>query len=112
MLTCTAPTPATVPALPAPHAHAEPLFYPGEMAATPNALAAIFAAGHTPDAFLMRHLGGDWSEMAEEDRATNRDAVTRGGRIFSSYGVTNATRIWVITEADRSVTTILLPSEY
>lgn len=112
MLTCTAPAPTNVPALPVQQAHGEPLFYPGEMVATPNALAAIVTAGATPDVFLMRHLRGDWSEMAEEDRATNRDAVTRGGRIFSSYGVTTATRVWVITEADRSVTTILLPSEY
>ena len=99
---------AAVPVLPA----RTGLFELGELAATPNAMAAIITAGKKPNDFLVRHVAGDWSEMAEEDRATNSNAVLRGGRIFSSYAVSRDVRIWVITEADRSVTSILLPSEY
>lgn len=60
---------------------------------------------------LYRHQSGDWSEMCSEDAATNEDAVRNDHRILSSYTV-NGTKYWVITERDRSVTTILLPSEH
>jgi len=88
------------------------LFDLGELAITPNALASIIAAGKLPDLFIARHTAGDWSEMAEEDQSNNRNAIKRGSRIFSSYQVSPGVRVWVVTEADRSVTTILLPLEY
>jgi hypothetical protein len=56
-------------------------------------------------------MSGDWSEMAVEDQQSNRDAITQCSRIFSAYTIQD-TKFWVITEEDRSATTILLPSEY
>jgi hypothetical protein len=56
-------------------------------------------------------MSGDWAEMENEDQQANRDAVTHGDRIFSAYTL-QGTKFWVITESDRSATTILLPSEY
>jgi len=64
---------------------------------------------------LARHAFGDWGELCEEDRVANEGAVASGGRVFSSYEVgigLNATKVWVITEADRSSTCCLLPEEY
>lgn len=62
--------------------------------------------------FLARHLSGDWGDMDEEDKATNDWAVDNGSRILSSYNVREGLKVWIITEADRSATTILLPEEY
>ena len=56
-------------------------------------------------------MSGDWSEMDVDDQESNRDAITEGSRIFSAYTVQDV-KFWVITEADKSSTTILLPSEY
>lgn len=61
---------------------------------------------------LARHLGGDWGEMEEEDKQTNEEALLAGLRLFSAYETKPLEKIWIITEADRSVTTVLLPSEY
>jgi hypothetical protein len=61
---------------------------------------------------LDKHLSGDWGSVCKEDAATNDDAVQHGDRILSSYQIGERVRIWLITEWDRSVTTILLPSEY
>ena len=60
---------------------------------------------------LARHKAGDWGDVAEEDRMANNDALQSGDRLLSAYTV-HGTKYWVITEADRSVTTILLPEEY
>ncbi len=60
----------------------------------------------------MRHQTGDWSEMVEEDQEENMRAVQVGTRVFSSYKMNSGEKIWVITEHDRSVTTLLLPHEY
>jgi hypothetical protein len=60
---------------------------------------------------LDRHLSGDWGEMCEEDLRANEEALREGARLFSSYQ-TELGKIWVITEADRAATTILLPEEY
>ena len=91
----------------------QPLFSLGQLIATPGALAALEKAGQTPLEFLARHVRGDWGELCEEDRNENQLSLERGFRLLSSYR-TNAgdTKLWVITEADRSVTTILLPEEY
>ena len=91
----------------------QPLFPLGQIVATPGALAALGKAGQTPLEFLERHVRGDWGELCDEDRKENQFSLERGFRLLSSYR-TNAsdTKLWVITEADRSVTTILLTEEY
>lgn len=61
---------------------------------------------------LVRHAGGDWGDMCEEDKAYNDEALEIGGRIMSAYHDRNDVKFWIITEHDRSATTILLPSEY
>jgi hypothetical protein len=61
---------------------------------------------------IARHATGDWGDMDASDKALNDTAVKHGGRIFSAYQLTDDIRVWVITEADRSSTTVLLPSEY
>ena len=91
---------------------AQALFETGTICATPGALDALREHGHAALTFFERHIRGDWSEMCAEDQATNADAVTSGLRVFSSYSLGQDASIWVITEADRSVTTCLLPSEY
>jgi hypothetical protein len=61
---------------------------------------------------LKRHLTGDWGEVCPEDWAANDRALTNGSRLLSSYTTTAGHRFWIITEADRSVTTLLLPDDY
>ena len=60
---------------------------------------------------LSRHTAGDWGDLCPEDTLANDTALHQGGRLFSAYGQAE-TRFWVITEADRSVTTVLLPEDY
>jgi hypothetical protein len=62
--------------------------------------------------FIARHASGDWGDIPEEDRRENELSVRRGFRIFSAYTTSSGIRVWVITEADRSVTTALLPQDY
>ena len=88
------------------------LFPLGQVVATPGALDALDEAGQSPIEFLQRHQTGDWSEMVEEDQEENRRAVENGLRVFSSYKMESGKKIWVITEWNRSVTTLLLPQEY
>ena len=86
------------------------LFPLGHIVGTPGALELL-----KPEeivSMLRRHMTGDWGDLCEEDRATNDNALLDGGRLFSAYEREGGERFWVITEADRSVTTILLPSEY
>jgi len=61
---------------------------------------------------LVRHTAGDWGELGVEDLAANDHAVVLGERVLSAYRLPDRTKVWVITEADRSSTTILLPGEY
>ncbi len=89
-----------------------PLFPLGQIVATPGALAALETAGQDGREFLRRHVCGDWGDLSEEDRKENDFSVTRSLRILSVYQLTTSERLWVITEADRSSTTLLLPSEY
>ena len=83
----------------------------GRVLATPGALETILNAGGDPFDYLARHASGDWGALCAFDHRQNEIALRDGYRVFSSYDVP-AGRIWVITEADRSVTTILLPEEY
>jgi hypothetical protein len=83
----------------------------GRVVATPGALQLLLEAGEDPFDYLARHASGDWGDLCTFDRRQNEMALREGARIFSSYD-TPAGRCWIITEADRSVTTILLPEEY
>lgn len=84
----------------------------GQVVGTPGALKAIGEAGQSHDEFLFRHVTGDWGDLCDEDRAENELSVEKGYRILSAYKLHNGVKVWVITEWDRSATTILLPSEY
>ncbi|HZQ21921.1 MAG TPA: hypothetical protein VFA89_03910 [Terriglobales bacterium] len=89
-----------------------PLFCPGRIVATSGALALLEEANKSPSEFLSRHLRGDWGELCQEDKAENELSLKHGFRLLSSYPVTDTQPLWIITEADLSVTTLLLPSEY
>lgn len=95
-----------------PRQHQPPLFSLGRVVATPGALAALRAVGQTPLVFLRRHLRGDWGDLEEIDCQANEQALQDGSRLVSAYQVTPQFRLWIITEADRSATTLLLPEEY
>lgn len=84
----------------------------GRIVATPGALEALERNEQTPHEFLLRHSNGDWGKLCEEDKQENELSLREGFRILSSYTLKDHTKIWIITEADRLVTTILLPSEY
>ena len=84
----------------------------GRILATPGALAACQASGDVPADFLRRHECQDWGNVGADDWARNDEALRVGNRIVSSYRLKNGETIWIITEADRSVTTLLLPDEY
>ena len=84
----------------------------GSLVATPGALTAIEASGQQPDAYLLRHGSGDWGELDADDRQSNETAIEYGLRILSAYQLPTGVRIWIITEADRCSTCILLPEEY
>ncbi len=88
-----------------------PLFTLGKTLATPAARDELSDLNYSPLDLLRKHMSGDWSEMDADDQQSNREAITEGSRIFSAYTV-QGTKFWVITEADRSSTTILLPLEY
>lgn len=87
------------------------MFRLGQIAGTPAAIEQLRSIGITPAELLARHVTGDWGNLCPDDKETNLEAARFGGRILSSYDLACGT-VWVITEADRSVTTILLPSEY
>ena len=82
----------------------------GQVVATSTALAAL----PTQDvaAALDRHRRGDWGEVGREDWQANERALERGERLLSAYQATDGTRFWIITEWDRSLTTVLLPEDY
>jgi hypothetical protein len=90
-----------------------PLFPAGQIVATPGALALLEQANKTPLEFVSRHLRGDWGDdLCQDDKTENELSLKQGFRLLSSYKVTESEKLWIITEADRSVTTLLLPSEY
>ena len=84
----------------------------GRLVATPGALEAFQRAGGSPAHFLRRHLAGDWGDLDEHDRAENERSLAQGYRLLSAYHLSDGTKVWLITEADRSNTTFLLPEEY
>jgi len=84
----------------------------GQVVATPAALDAVSAANDSVLGYLVRHCSGDWGDVDAEDGKANDDATWDGGRVLSVYKLKSGETIWIITEADRSVTTVLLPSDY
>lgn len=98
----------------------------GQIVATPGALELLQETGFSAAALISRHVQGDGGDLCEEDRAENEFAVTRRLRILSCYRLVDGERLaatpldkrsalptlWIITEADRSVTTLLRPDEY
>jgi hypothetical protein len=90
----------------------KPLFDLGRIVGTPGALDALIAAKHEPVDLLIRHVTGDWGDLENEDKKENELSVKEGFRILSAYHFETGAKVWVITEWDRSVTTILLPEEY
>jgi hypothetical protein len=91
---------------------ARPLFLLGQVVVTPGRLRAFEATGQVPSHFLERHNAGDWGELSTEDIAENVLSLAEGFRLLSAYRLADQTRIWIITEADRSSTCLLLPEEY
>ncbi len=83
----------------------------GRVVATPGALKLLEEAGEDPLYYPVRHHSGDWGELDAHDRRENELSLKHGWRLVSSYPVGDE-KVWIITEADRSYTTILLPSEY
>ncbi len=84
----------------------------GHVVITPGALEAFHTAGDRIVPFLLRHVSGDWGELDEHDRKENEFSLRKGFRLLSAYRLSDGTKFWVITEADRSATTFLLPEEY
>ncbi len=84
----------------------------GRVVATPEALDALVDSGQSPDVLLHRHSQGDWGDVCADDWESNDMAYEQGDRILSSYKTVKGIKIWIITEWDRSATTILLPGEY
>lgn len=90
-----------------------PRFRMGRPVITPAAQATLDAAGIEGVLLLARHIRGDWGQLSAEDLAANELALLTGKRLLSSYNLPDGySKVWIITEADRSVTTILLPEEY
>lgn len=88
------------------------LFQLGTLCATRNAAMMFMSEHETPTRYIERHVTGDWGDLGDDDARVNEKALVDGSRIFSMYRTTKGTRFYVITEADRSSTTILLPEEY
>lgn len=89
-----------------------PRFPLGHLCITSNANDALEALGKEPLIYIRRHTKGDWGDVDAADGAANNHALSNGGRLFSAYTLPDGQRLYVITEADRSATTILLSSDY
>ena len=88
------------------------LFTLGQVVATPGALDLLDRSATNAHDLLQRHQSGDWGSVPPEDAEQNQKAIATDCRILSSYWLSATERLWIITEADRSVTTLLLPDEY
>ena len=84
----------------------------GQLVATPGALEALEEAAVSFLPYIRRHLEGDWGDISPEDAGENELSLEQGFRLLSAYKLPGGGKIWIITEADRSATTILLPEEY
>ncbi|WP_247539135.1 hypothetical protein [Ralstonia pseudosolanacearum] len=99
----------TEPPLPTP---SPPRLRLGQLLATPAAAAALAAAGVSVFKLLNRHARGDWGDLSEEDHQQNNLAAIAGQRVLSSYLLSTGQKVWILTEWDRSLTTVLLPDDY
>lgn len=88
------------------------LFDLGHVVATPGALDALRRNHRCAWDYLRRHITGDWGDLDSEDVAENQLSLVEGFRLLSGYTLSDSTRLWVVTESDRSCTTLLLPDEY
>ena len=84
----------------------------GQILMTSGANEALLSAQHVPPEFLLRHKHGDWGNLCAEDQRENERSLRLGNRLLSSYQTRQEGKLWVITEWDRSATTLLLPEEY
>ncbi|OEO27885.1 methyltransferase [Pseudomonas sp. J237] len=102
------PAPMTLSPLPG------PLFSPGRVVMASSVHHLVEGGLLNPTLYLKRHLAGDWGELTDDDKQANQQALKYGDRLFSGYDICagDETRLWIITEADRSVTTLLLPDDY
>jgi hypothetical protein len=82
----------------------------GHLVATPNALSRL--AIKDVLAGIIRHQAGDWGDLGKDDRLENDLSLEKGSRLLSAYTASNGVRFWIITEGDRSRTTVLLPEDY
>lgn len=89
-----------------------PRFKLGQIFATPAAVDVMNAARVSIVDLLIRHVRGDWGDLSESDRQQNELSIEAGLRLLSSYVLPNGQTVWVITEGDRSETTLLLPGDY
>ena len=94
------------------HVVAAPRFRLGQIVATPGALQLLAKHQADPCDYLLRHVTGDFGSIPPEDLTANKAAVLHGFRVLSSYVIDRDQKLWIITEADRSATTLLLPDEY
>ncbi len=90
----------------------QPRFRAGQLVMTAGVNDLVQRGALNPAPYLQRHLNGDWGDLCDEDRRSNDAALKNGDRLFSSYRITPDLKLWIITEWDRSITTLLLPSEY
>ena len=90
----------------------QPAFELGQVVATPGALAALKKAGQQAGEFLTRHVHREWGDLLDEDRRENECSLEHGFRLLSAYRTHAGDKLWIITESDRSVATLLLPEEY
>ena len=89
-----------------------PIFSLGQIVATAGCLEELSKNNQSPREFLQRHVSADWGSVCTEDAEANQAALQHGDRVMSVYPLRDGSNIWVITEWDRSATTLLLPSEY
>jgi cobalamin biosynthesis Mg chelatase CobN len=84
----------------------------GSVFVTLKASRVLNEAGQSPDEFLARHESGDWGEVGSMDAKENELSFIKGYRVFSIYKLSTGEEIWIITQPDRSATTVILPEEY
>ena len=90
----------------------KPKFELGQVVTTPGAMKALSRNQTDASKYMKRHQAGDWGDVSVDDAQENEYALTQGLSITSVYTLKDETRLWIITEADRSATTVLLPAEY
>lgn len=94
------------------HKGRTPLFAVGACVATPAALDAINGDQDLAHMLILRHMFGDWGDVCADDAAANESALRHGSRLMSVYNLFGGETVWIITESDRSVTTLLTPADY